>query len=146
MSQYKRHANYTSISIFKESHVMCLFLPSFVCSFVCYPRFSSLWPAFTLTVHINALYNESVHGREEHATWIDSIPLKITTLLTLQTLKWVYTFWTDVLIVSGTSRHYSVLRLLARRTFRAWPLRYGMSVQVPIRLSNSLLLTSFIND
>ena len=30
--------------------------------------FSSLWPAFTLTVHINALYNESVHGREEHAT------------------------------------------------------------------------------
>ena len=30
--------------------------------------FSSLWAAFTLTVHINALYNESVHGREEHAT------------------------------------------------------------------------------
>ena len=30
--------------------------------------FSSLWPAFMLTVHINALYNESVHGREEHAT------------------------------------------------------------------------------
>ena len=30
--------------------------------------FSSLWAAFTLTVHINALYNESVHGKEEHAT------------------------------------------------------------------------------
>ena len=30
--------------------------------------FSSLWPAFTLTVHINALYNEWVHGKEEHAT------------------------------------------------------------------------------
>ena len=30
--------------------------------------FSSLWPAFTLTVHINALYNDSVYGREEHAT------------------------------------------------------------------------------
>ena len=30
--------------------------------------FSSLWAAFTLTVHINALYNERVHGREEHAT------------------------------------------------------------------------------
>ena len=30
--------------------------------------FSSLWAAFMLTVHINALYNESVHGNEEHAT------------------------------------------------------------------------------
>ena len=30
--------------------------------------FSSLWPAFTLTVHINALYNESIYGKEEHAT------------------------------------------------------------------------------
>ena len=30
--------------------------------------FSSLWAAFTLTVCINALYNERVHGNEEHAT------------------------------------------------------------------------------
>ena len=30
--------------------------------------FSSLWAAFTLTVHINALYNESIHGKEEHST------------------------------------------------------------------------------
>ena len=30
--------------------------------------FSSLWAAFTLTVLINALYNERVHGKEEHAT------------------------------------------------------------------------------
>ena len=29
--------------------------------------FSSLWAAFTLTVYINALYNERVHGKEEHA-------------------------------------------------------------------------------
>ena len=82
---------------------------------------------------------------EEHATWINSIPLKITTLLTLQTLKWAYTFGTDVLIVSATSRHYLVLRRMARRTVRAWPLRYGMSVQAPIRLSKSLLVTSFIS-
>ena len=27
-----------------------------------------VWADFTLTVHINALYNESVHGKEEHAT------------------------------------------------------------------------------
>ena len=39
--------------------------------------FSSLWTAFTLTVHINALCNESVHGKEEHATWIDTTQLKI---------------------------------------------------------------------
>ena len=28
----------------------------------------SLWAAFTLTVHINALFNERVHGEEAHAT------------------------------------------------------------------------------
>ena len=38
--------------------------------------FSSLWAAFTLTDHINALYNESIHGKEEHATLINTIPLK----------------------------------------------------------------------
>ena len=97
-----------------------VFVPPSVPSFLRLPRFSSLWPAFTLTqtVHINALDNESGHGREEHATCINSIPLKIATLLTLQSLKWAYTFWTDVLIVSATSRHYSVIRHLARRTFR----------------------------
>ena len=44
---------------------------SFVAEFVCAWRpdsFSSIWAAFTLTVHINALYNESIHGKEEHAT------------------------------------------------------------------------------
>ena len=32
--------------------------------------FSSIWAAFTLTVLVNAvgLYNERVHGKEEHAT------------------------------------------------------------------------------
>ena len=38
-----------------------VFVPSSVPSF-------ALQFAFMLTVHINALYNESVHGREEHAT------------------------------------------------------------------------------
>ena len=87
---------------------MCSFLPVFLCSFV---RLASvrIWPSFTLTVHINALYNESLHGREEHATLVNTIPLKIATLLNLQSLKQAYPFWTDVLIVSATSRHYSVL-------------------------------------
>ena len=39
--------------------------------------------SFTLTVHINALYNESIHGKEEHATGINMIPLKISHLLRL---------------------------------------------------------------
>ena len=76
-----------------------VFVPSSVPSFLRSPRFSSLWPAFTLIVHIHPLYPESVHGREEHATWINTIPLKIATLLTLQSLKWAYTVGTDVLTV-----------------------------------------------
>ena len=63
---------------------MCSFLPVFLYLFLRSPRFSSIWPAFTLTVHINALYNESAHGREEHARRINTIPLKIETLLNLQ--------------------------------------------------------------
>ena len=35
---------------------------------------SSLWAAFTPTVHINALYNEIIHGKEEHGT-CNTIPL-----------------------------------------------------------------------
>ena len=56
--------NPTSI-IYRRSRDV--FVPTSVPSFL-HSRFSSLWPAFTLTVHINALYNESVHGREEYAT------------------------------------------------------------------------------
>ena len=36
---------------------------------------SSLWAAYTLIVHIIVLY-ERVHGKEEHATPINTIPLK----------------------------------------------------------------------
>ena len=43
--------------------------------------FSSLWAAFTLNFHINALHNERVHGKEKHTTWINTIPLKILHLL-----------------------------------------------------------------
>ena len=60
---------YLYINLRRACDVFVLsFVTSLVCSFVSSPRFSSLWPAFMQTVHINALYNESVHGREEHAT------------------------------------------------------------------------------
>ena len=36
--------------------------------------------AFTLTVHVNALYNERIHGKEEHGTSINTISLKISHL------------------------------------------------------------------
>ena len=62
-----------------------VFVCSIICSIVC--SFVRFWQAFTLTVRINALYNESVHGREEHATRINMIPLKLATLLNLQSLK-----------------------------------------------------------
>ena len=42
--------------------------------------FSSLWAAFTLSIHINALYKESILGKEEHASCINTIALKISHL------------------------------------------------------------------
>ena len=50
---------------------------------------------------------ESVHRKEQHASWINTIPQKISTVLTLETSKWEYTFATDVFtklcaLVSGT--------------------------------------------
>ena len=118
-----------------------MFVPSFDRSFL---TLASFRPAFTLIVHINELYIENVHGREEHATWINTIPLKIATLLNLQTLSGP--------ILSGPMCSFYPRRVATIRLwgawragrFGAWPLRYGMSVQAPIRLSNSLLLTLFI--
>ena len=58
--------------------VRCSCVRAFVCSFVrscvTLAPFSSLWAAFTLTVHINALYNESVHRQEQHTSGIITIP------------------------------------------------------------------------
>ena len=52
-----------------------VYVRSCVCSFRCSAPFSSLWPAFTLTVHKkNALYNESVHRQEQHTSGINTIP------------------------------------------------------------------------
>ena len=66
------HFAYTTINLLVNLRsprdvFVLLFVPSFVCSIV---RLASVrfWPAFMMTVHINALYNESVHGMEEHAT------------------------------------------------------------------------------
>ena len=47
------------------------------CVRVCVRSFGSIQfalAAFTLTVHINALYNESVHRQEQHASGINTIP------------------------------------------------------------------------
>ena len=57
-------------------------------------------------------YNESVYRKEEHASSFNTIPLKISNLLTLETLKWE-TFATDVFmkslsLLSVTCRHCSV--------------------------------------
>ena len=66
------------------------FVRSCVCSCVCScvrlhsVRFGQL---FTLTVHINALYNESVHQQEQHTSGINTIPKKIATLLPLEVVS-----------------------------------------------------------
>ena len=43
-------------------------------SFLCSAPFRSLWLAFTLTVHINALYNESVCRQKQDTSGINMIP------------------------------------------------------------------------
>ena len=53
-----------------------MFVLSFVISFVrsfLRVSFSALWPAFTLTVHINALYNQSEHLKEQRTSGINTI-------------------------------------------------------------------------
>ena len=53
-------------------------------------------------------YNERVHRKEQRSCGINTLPLKIATLLTLETLKWEYSFATAVFtklgsLLSGTS-------------------------------------------
>ena len=53
------------------------FVPSFVRLFVpAFLRvsFSAFWPAFTLTVHLNALYSQNVHLTEQRTSGINTIP------------------------------------------------------------------------
>ena len=68
--------------------VRCSRVRAFVRSW-CVTRapFSSLWPAFTLAVHINALNNESVHREEQHTRGIYTIPYKIATLFPLESFE-----------------------------------------------------------
>ena len=50
-------------------------------------------------VHING-HNESVHRKKQHTRGNNMIPYKFATLMTFETLKWKYTFATNVLIVT----------------------------------------------
>ena len=46
------------------------------------------------------LYNESVHRKKQHTRGNNTIPYKLATLMTFETLKWKYTFAPNVLIVT----------------------------------------------
>ena len=74
--------------------------------------FCSLCKSFTLTVHINALCNESVHGKDEHATWINTIPLKISHLFAFS----VSSRWSqcDSLACLRLDNRYSIYQDLTR--------------------------------
>ena len=50
--------------------------------FLTLDSFSSLWAAFTPTVHINALYNESVHRQEQHTSGIYTMRKQISYVFT----------------------------------------------------------------
>ena len=54
--------------------VRCACVSSFVWSSGVSATFSSIWPAFTLTVNINALYNEFIQRQEQHTRGINTIP------------------------------------------------------------------------
>ena len=47
-----------------------------VCVYQILASFSSLWPAVTLSTSTHCQNNESVHRKEEHASSINTIPLK----------------------------------------------------------------------
>ena len=45
-------------------------------------------------------YNESVHRKKQHTRGNNTITYKLASLMTFETLKWKYTFATNVLIVT----------------------------------------------
>ena len=52
-------------------------------------------------VHITHLhYNESVHRKKQHTPGNNTIPYKLASLMTFESLKWKYSFATNVLIVT----------------------------------------------
>ena len=107
-------------------------------------------------VHINVKCyrpNESVYRKKQHTCGNNTIPYKLATLMTFETLKWRYTFATNVLIVTrGESPLSSPLRnivisghvISGQSRFGTAQLHYfkllctggshGKSVQEPIRL------------
>ena len=68
-----RECGKTSIHL-RRSHDGAVFACVCLRACVCSAPFSSLWSVFTLTVHINALYNESVHRKEQRTSVINTIP------------------------------------------------------------------------
>ena len=97
--------------------------------------------------------NESVYRKKQHTRGNNTIPYKLATLMTFETLKWIYTFATNVPIVTrDESPLSSPLRnivisghvISGQSRFGTAQLHYfkllctgsshGKSVQAPIRL------------
>ena len=58
------------------------------------------WGSVTLSTYKHRHYNESVHRKKQHTHGNNTIPCKLATLVTFETLKWKYTVVTNVLIVT----------------------------------------------
>ena len=101
-------------------------------------------------------YNENVHRKKQHTRGNNTIPYKLATLMTFETLKWKYSFATNVLIVTrvesplvyrtpdaSEDSHFGTFHVVTS-TIRDCKLHYfkllctgsshGKSVQAPIRL------------
>ena len=72
------------------------------------------WGRVTLSTLTPRHYNESVHRKKQHTRGNNTIPYKLATSVTFETLKWKYTFATTCSLLPVASRHWSI----ARRTLR----------------------------
>ena len=74
--------------------------PVFVSVFVSSRCFIYLfWGSVTLSTSTHHHYNESVHRKKQHTCGNNTIPYKLARLVTFESLKWKYSFATNVLIV-----------------------------------------------
>ena len=71
----------------------------FVSSQLCAVSFTYLGEVLRCP-HKRIITNESVHRKKQHTRGNNTIPYKLATLVTFETLKWKYTFATNMLIVT----------------------------------------------
>ncbi len=95
----------------------------FVCARACVCQiiasFSSLWTAVTLCTSTHCQYKYRVHRKEQHASWTNTIPLKMSHLLPFSFAKRginvtdVFTFGKSITIILLDRNHFNYPRHVA---------------------------------